>query len=316
MQELFISVVCVIKDHKELSSITQLHDNLEKRYSDFELIVIDQSDDEIITQVISEKLKHLTSIRHLQLSFRVKNDVAIAAGVENSIGDFIINFNLASDPIYVVDDLVSLCMSTTDVVFGKCEKSFGYSYKLVLPFIKIFQSISKIRFPNYSTELFCINRKVANAITETGRYHHKFFARIIKTGYKVSSYSYSTFSDTKRSSILVLKNSFRELIFNSTKPLRWMSALGCIGGFLAFIFSVYSLLINAINGRVVEGWTTLVLFSSILFMLLFVILAFFGEYLGRLLDDRSDKRDYCVKNEQHSNVMVNKNRINVTDDAG
>ncbi|ATC97652.1 MAG: glycosyltransferase [Pseudomonadota bacterium] len=315
MQELFVSVICVVNSSKSLNKISELHDTLEKNYSDFEIVIIDQSDNESVTQEVGTALKRFTSIRHIELSFKVKHDVAIAAGVENSIGDYIVHFNLDSDPIHAVEDLVSICMSKTDIVFGECKQLFSYKYDLIKPLINVLESVSKAKFPDYFTELFCINRKVANAVTETGRYHHKFFARIIRTGYKVSTYSYSTQSDKKRSSALELKNSFRELIFNSTRPLRWMSALGCLGGFLAFIFSVYSVLANIISGNVVQGWTTLVLFSSMLFMLLFVILAFFGEYLGRLLDDRSDKRDYCVKNEQHSTVMVNKNRINVTDSA-
>ncbi|MDH0939241.1 hypothetical protein N5C29_24905 [Aeromonas caviae] len=107
----------------------------------------------------------------------------------------------------------------------------------------------------------------------------------------------------------------RLMVFNSSRPLRWMSGLGMIGSFAAFIFAIYSVLVNVVSGDVVEGWTTTVLFMSLLFMLQFVMLAFFGEYLGRLLDDRSEQVDYSIVFEKNSAVMVNQDRVNVLSDS-
>lgn len=91
--------------------------------------------------------------------------------------------------------------------------------------------------------------------------------------------------------------------------------LGFTGSFAAFLFGLYSILIHFIKGNVVEGWTTTILFMSSLFMVQFVMLALFGEYLGRLLDDRSEQADYSVVFEKTSAVMVNQNRVNVLNDS-
>ena len=101
------------------------------------------------------------------------------------------------------------------------------------------------------------------------------------------------------------------MVFNSTKPLRWMSFLGIVGSLLAMIFSIYSLLIHLINDTVASGWTTTILFMSMLFAILFTMLSFFGEYLARLLNDRSEHKEYSVVYEQNSSVMLNENRNNV-----
>jgi len=55
----------------------------------------------------------------------------------------------------------------------------------------------------------------------------------------------------------------------------------------------------------------MVLFMSTLFMLLFTILAFFGEYLGRILDEDSERRDYSIAFELNSSVMLKEDRLNV-----
>ena len=86
-----------------------------------------------------------------------------------------------------------------------------------------------------------------------------------------------------------------------------------LGSFMAFIFASYSLVIRLFKDNVIEGWTSMILFMSVLFMLLFLILAFFGEYLGRLLDDRSEQRDYSVALEKMSSVMLSEQRSNVID---
>lgn len=41
------------------------------------------------------------------------------------------------------------------------------------------------------------------------------------------------------------------------------------------------------------------------------MMAFFGEYLGRLLDESSAQAEYAVVYERTSDVMVNVDRINV-----
>lgn len=45
------------------------------------------------------------------------------------------------------------------------------------------------------------------------------------------------------------------------------------------------------------------------------MLAFFGEYLSRLLDDRSEQAAYSIVFEKNSAVMVNQDRLNVLNDA-
>ena len=42
------------------------------------------------------------------------------------------------------------------------------------------------------------------------------------------------------------------------------------------------------------------------------MMAFFGEYLGRLLDESSAQAEYAVVYERTSEVMVNADRVNVT----
>ncbi|MDU6685605.1 MAG: hypothetical protein E6470_18535 [Enterobacteriaceae bacterium] len=107
----------------------------------------------------------------------------------------------------------------------------------------------------------------------------------------------------------------RLMVFNPSRPLRRVSVVGAIGSTSALLFAIYGIVVNLINGHVVKGETTTILFLSLLFMLQFIMLAFFGEYLSRLLDARSEQAAYSVVFEKNSAVMVNQDRVNFLNDA-
>ena len=108
-----------------------------------------------------------------------------------------------------------------------------------------------------------------------------------------------------------MKQSLKLMVFNSTKPLRWISLLGILGSLFAFIFTMYSIVINFLKDDVIEGWTSMVFFSSFLFMILFIILAFLGEYLARLMNEQGQQKSYYISSEKTSAVMLETDRFNV-----
>lgn len=141
--------------------------------------------------------------------------------------------------------------------------------------------------------------------------------RFKKIGYPIGELVYEPISENhvKKSIECGFRNLVRLMVFNYSWPLRWMSIVGTIESTSALLFAIYSIVINLINGHVVEGWTTTILFMSVLFKLQFIMLAFFGEYLSRLLDARSEQMAYSVVFEKNSAVMVNQYRVHVLNDV-
>ncbi|EMV7411744.1 glycosyl transferase family 2, partial [Enterobacter soli] len=168
--------------------------------------------------------------------------------------------------------------------------------------------------PPNSTGLRCLSRRAVNAVTRIGRFHHQFYLRIHKTGYPADSLVYTPLKESEGAGVVKsLRRLMRLVVFNSSRPLRWMSLLGFGGSVAGFLFACYSVIIHLFSGLVVEGWTTTVLFMSSLFIVQFVMMAFFGEYLGRLLDESSAQAEYAVVYERTSDIMINLDRVNVMD---
>ena len=313
--ECFVSVVSVIENVEDIIQpyLENMERHLDAHFTDYEIVLVDQCSKDGTADIVDELLKKIHSIRYIRLATQVYGDVALAAGMENAIGDFVVLFTLGQDPVECVFELIRQAQAGSDIVVGTSEYRRTLGYRIVRPWIQWALHSIGYNLPRNSTSLRCLSRRTVNAVTQTGRFHHQFYVRIANTGYPTSAYPYTIEPGgiEKRTLLKALRQGARLLVFNSTKPLRWMSSLGLLGSGMAFMFASYSLLIRLFRGNVIEGWTTLVLFTSVLFMLLFLIMAFFGEYLGRLLDDRSEQRDYSVANEKNSSVMLTEERHNV-----
>lgn len=317
----FVSVVLVQEQPLATleSVLRRIQPELDLRYSDYEVVVIGQGTTKAHTFHDEAVLKNIPSLRYIQLAAKVHQDVAWAAALENAIGDFVVMFNPAIDPVQAISETVAICKSGFDVVVGVASQPRTLAYKIFRSMADGLLQMVDYSLPRDATGLMCLSRRAVNSVTCTGRFHHQLPMRIQKTGYPQIPYNYKILSTerprTPCSLLSGFKGLLRLIVFNSSRPLRWMSGLGLFGSFSAFIFAVYSLLVHLVKGHVVEGWTTTILFMSALFMMQFVMMAFFGEYLGRLLDDRSEQADYSVVFEKNSAVMVNQDRVNVLSDS-
>ncbi|MCW8327458.1 glycosyltransferase [Photobacterium sp. SDRW27] len=313
-QDTFVSVVLVSENQAEKLTdyISRLEPYLKGLYSDYEIVVIDQNSSDNTEELLDSTLSNYQSIRYIKLAQTVSSDVALAAGIENSIGDFVININLELDPVSLIDRFISDGKAGNDIIIGVSESTTSTTYKFIRNISdKLIHSIG-YTLPANSTGSFCLSRRAVNAITESGRFYCKLHMRIANIGYNIKPISYDLTSRCENKRIINgVKETIHHMIFNSTKPLRWMSMLGVFGSFMAFVFACYSLIVNIINDNVTAGWTTTILFMSFLFAILFTMLAFFGEYLSRLLNDRSEHKEYNVVFEKNSSVMLENNRHNV-----
>lgn len=316
----FVSTLIVI--NRPLASyqdcLWQIQHELDSHYKDYEIVVISQGPSLTLTEDDEFILENIPSIRYIQLASCVSAEVAWSAALENAIGDFVVMFNPATDPVRAISDTVSICKSGHDVVIGVANQPRNWVYNFFrLTVVNFILRQIDYSLPRNSTNLRCLSRRAVITVTATGRFHHQLSMRMQKTGYPHSSYSYNLIHpiEMSRPFFVALQDLLRLIVFNSSRPLRWMSCLGLAGSFAAFIFASYSILIHFFKGHVVEGWTTTILFMSMMFMLQFVMMAFFGEYIRRLLDDRSEQADYAVVFEKTSSVMVNRDRLNVLDSA-
>jgi polyisoprenyl-phosphate glycosyltransferase len=316
----FVSVVLVHEQplSRIKSNLLEIHAELDANYSDYEVLIIGQCQAIQFSQLDEDVLKNTPSLRFIQLSSKVQQDVAWGAALENAIGDFVVMFDPILDPVKAITETVAVCKSGFDVVVGVTNQSRSWTYKLFRSMADKILTFVDYSLPRNASSLRCLSRRAVNSVTRTGRFHHQLSMQIQKTGYPQTAYSYELLTTdhmSKPTSLITgIRNLLHLVVFNSSRPLRWMTGLGLFGSFSAVVFALYSLLIHLVKGSVVEGWTTTILFMSSFFMMQFIMMAFFGEYIGRLLDNHSNQDDYSVVFEKNSSVMINQDRVNVLSD--
>ncbi|MBU3071663.1 hypothetical protein KOI40_17680 [Aestuariicella sp. G3-2] len=316
----FVSIVIVasvVKAGNLFEKLASLSTFLDERFLDYEILVIEDQPRTISRAKLNNFLNKIGSIRFIELSYEVDFDLSIAIGLENSIGDFVLSFNPECDPPEAIVDMVTMCQNRDlDILVGVADnarKSIGY--RLLRPLASWILKEIEYYVPSDATTLRCISRVACNAVTKAKSAEHQIFVRISQTGLAEGTYRYMYESESRRNFISSFIELIDLLIFNTVKPLRWMSMLGLIGSFSAFVFALFSFLSKLLNENVADGWSSLVIFISVLFMILFVILSFFGEYLGRLLNGQGKHNSYWIVGEYHSSVMLDTERNNVSTES-
>lgn len=278
-----------------------------KKYRFHEIIIIDNGSEDEDTQKILTLLKKYTHIRILVLSKKVDIEHAIAAGIENAVGDSIITFNILTDPVEIIDALyLQIIKNKKDIVLTKPT----YSYFDKRPLIRFVFSILLKRELNYLVYYSAgFSRRAANSImrirNKIGLFH--YIHKII--GFRKSIVSY-----TPAAAIYLPEVKFFTLarylidssISHSFRPLRIATTLGFIASALNFIFLIYVFIITLVKDNIAEGWITTSVIMGTMFFLLFFILTIIGEYLLRILMDSRNDPSYFIAQEYDESSLIQK----------
>jgi polyisoprenyl-phosphate glycosyltransferase len=185
-------------------------------------------------------------------------------------------------------------------------------------FFRISRALVRLDSVPATTGYRVLSRQAVNALVKV-RWRRRYFAVIaaeIGLGYRTHPYTRISRSGGRPRLKLfrALRIGLSVVVHNSIVPLRIASALGLLGSFLSFLYSGYAVVVYLLKPDVASGWTTISLAMSGLFGIAFLILALMGEYLGRLLEETSDRPLYHVRDEQSSAVMLSEiDRRNVMD---
>lgn len=313
----FVSVIAPIEKFEDSikPKLLQLQDELNRNYWDYEIILVGSQ------EIYKNNLKELTffldkvpSIRYIQLASKLSKEAKFECGAENSIGDFVVLFDLETDPVSLIKAGVEKSSNGTDVLIGISRFDTTILYGLGRKLVKFLLHFSDYQLPKDATDFRVLSRRAVNATFSAGKQSQDFFMRIQNTGFDWKPISYKLEKGLRKNLNQGVRKTLDLMVFNSLKPLYAIAILGLLGSFFAFIFALYSLAIQFLKSSVVEGWTSIVLLISFFSLLQFLMLSFISQYLARLLRELNRESDYAVIFEKNSRVMVNRDRINVLEE--
>ena len=282
----FISAVVYV--HNNESEIIEFHKMLltilDENFERSEIIYVnDSSKDDSMEKIKENKeLAKSTSVSILNMSYFHGLEIAMNAGVDMAIGDFVFEF-----------DSVSIDYNPEEIM--KCYKRSleGYDIVSASPNKKSRKSSSlfywiiyKLNHVKMFTERFrVLSRRVINRIASMNKdipYRKIIYSNC---GLKKDTIFYN--AKTKKISQAERKYRINlaanSLILFTDVGYKFSVAITVGMMLIAIFMAIYSIVIYAL-GNPVEGWLTTILFVSVAFFGMFAILTIIVKYLQLLVD--------------------------------
>ena len=308
VQDIFVSVVVVVGPQSRYveTYLNRLTSTLKANYANYEIIVIANEARKEEIDEVKELLTELPCIRLIVLSKQYDLDTAIFAGLEVAIGDYVCTLDQTFDPSEVVPDLVQ-SNQETDIIQGVSTvrlSGLGLGRRVFYWYNRKFM---KVDIPINATYLMAFSRKAVNAITSSNRDHRHIRHLIRVVGFRSAHLKYAPISNAGKKHSLRggTVEALETITSYSTHPLRVISWLGAIAGFLNLGYAIYVVIVNLLRHNVAEGWTTTSLQLSGMFFLLFIAVVIISEYINRILSEQRNDQKYIVEDEFTSTISMN-----------
>lgn len=302
------------KEKNFVSAVIYVH-NAEKRIESFlravirtmednfehsEIICVnDSSEDDsisIIKEVSSEAEN--TSISVINMSYFHGRELAMNAGMDLAIGDYVFEFDnttLDFDPV-VIMQVYRTALDGFDIVSASPDRRERFTSRL---FYGIFDRFSG-RTYGMTTESFRIlSRRVVNRISSMSKNALYRKAMYVNSGLKTGNIKYPV-SGKKREPEDKKEKRYRSrlaadsLILFTELGYRFSIAMTMLMMFMSLFVIAYTV-ITYFTSNPVEGWTTTILFLSVSFFGLFGILTVIIKYLQLLVDMVFKRKHYSYE---------------------
>ena len=305
-------VVPLHQDAKLLDDvIAELGRTLSSAYRFFEIVLVDDGSTDGTQSAVQAILVKVQRVRYLRLSRSFGRDVALSAGIESAIGDFVVTLDPRTDPVATIPAMIDACRKTGGVIHGVaanpltrsawrdwigglfrnyCRKHIGVDIKRGVSDFRVMsrQAVNALLQVREQS-------RYLRVLTLTLGYHHEFFPYELVA--KPGSERMSSWREEVSTAIDLLAA-------NTRHPLRLVTAAGLLGAIMNLFYAVYVVAIFLTKPSVAEGWTTLSLQLSGMFLFVCPILAVLSEYVGTILGEVRSRPLYFMAEEANSSVLL------------
>ena len=134
-QDILVSVIAPVYNEEECIKkyVSETLQVLKDNYLNYELILVDDGSTDSSREYIKEIQNNVENIRLLSLSRNYGREIAITAGLESSIGDYVVLMDSdLQDPSDLIPKLVDKAISGFDAVYAaRASRSGESSFKKI-----------------------------------------------------------------------------------------------------------------------------------------------------------------------------------------
>lgn len=309
----FVSAVVYIHNGQtEIKAfLLKLSEELNKHFEHSEIICVNDASSDKSVETVRELKDQFgsTEVTLLNLSFYYGLEMAMNAGVDLAIGDFVYEFdNITVD--YSFDEVYAIYLKALegyDIVGASPNRKQKFSSRT---FYKIYRKYSK-RKEQFQTETFRIlSRRAINRVSSITRSIPYRKAVYAESGLSQFKHTYESVNGSFGAKFDHAEQSYRRelavdsLLLFTDAGYSISKMLLALMTIFFIITAIYSVVIRVI-GAPVEGWTSTILFLSVAFLGVFAILTIVMKYLQLILHMVFIKKDYNFQSiEKFKNTRV------------
>lgn len=297
----FISVVIYIynNENKIAEKLRNITNILKENFEKYEIICVNDASTDKSLSKIQEFAKTLDTeiLSVINMSYYHGIELAMNAGVNFSIGDYVYEFD---NILYNIDNKLMMqiyekCLSGYDIVSTTPKKSAKSQKK----FYKIFNKYSNLEYELQPETFRILSRRAINRVFSMSNnipFRQAIYANCGLNIYNIVYHSNENvnINHTKEENDSRKETEVNSLILFTSIGYKFARTMSLAMIFITLFVACYTVFIF-VSGKPVQGWTTTMMFLSIGFLGIFVILSIIIKYLEILLNLSFKKRNYMIK---------------------
>ncbi len=313
--DVLISVVVPI--FNEEMNVRKLYKRIEETMNlvenPYEIIFVNDGSRDASMPIILSIAEENSSVKFIDLSRNFGHQIAITAGIEHAVGDYIVIMDGdGQDPPELIPSLYEKACEGFEVVYAKRKSRQGetwlkkFTAKL---FYRLLSKMTKVEIPLDTGDFRLIHRKIQRVLKHMPEQDKYLRGQIAWIGFNSTFVEYDREErmggETKFSYSKMLKFAMDGVLSFSSWPLKLATILGFSVSLVAFGMILYSVY-QKFFGYTIQGWTSLQI--SILFLggVQLIGMGMLGEYISRMSENVKNRPTYVVK---QSNIQALENNL-------
>ena len=324
MNDAFVSIVAPVRDAALYveDAVAEIEGVLRGLFRHYEIVLVDDASSDATVEIVRRLQRRVENLQLYCLNRRSGLDVALVAGLDNSIGDFVVTLNVQTDPANLIPVLWRRSRDGNSVVCGVRNgiPRHGFRAWASRAFYRLLFMATGLRIPPGISDLRLYSRQVVGYITQNNDRHLLLRVLPFFTSHRIAVLEYSTIERGqgfgRRGPSHAILSGLTILLSSSSLPLRMLTLLSVTASTLSLLFAFYVVAVALLKRHVVEGWVSIALPMAVMFFFLSTILGVLSEYIYMLVQQSGNRPVYLISEESTSSVLGVRRKLNVVDATG
>jgi polyisoprenyl-phosphate glycosyltransferase len=309
-RDLVVSVVVPLRDRRDrlAAFVERTRRVLEAAFPNHELILCDDGSTDGTTELARELTERDANLRLLVLSRRYGAEIALTAGLDAAIGDFVAVMTPSlQDPPELIPRLVAKAQEGGhDVVYVRkpragAEESWPHRLA-VRAFHALCRRLTGLDVREDATGFQVLSRRVVNSLARLKEHNRVMRMLFAYVGFNAAAIDPgedlgAAYRGRGEGLHRRLRLAVDAIVAFSDRPLRYASALSLGLSGLAFLGAVAVVAEKLLSGGTAPGWASLMVVQLGMFCLLFLVLAVVSEYVSRILVETKNRPLYYLRED-------------------